>query len=139
VLAALGITASEFDWYVSDIETNYYGTNFSSDDQWINGDDLQEFLERNEVQFICAVFSAVPKGSRPIVDNTPYVDGNPDYWSGKEVEPQLRGALFEIACWDSSATLLVGLPEDALNAFRHVYPDAKPLVIRGQSVTSIQT
>ncbi|MTW10123.1 hypothetical protein GM658_05865 [Pseudoduganella eburnea] len=31
---------------------------------------------------------------------------NPDYWDGKDPAPLLEGALFEIACWGSSATIL---------------------------------
>lgn len=28
---------------------------------------------------------------------------------GSNIEPKIKGALFEIACWDSSATILVGI------------------------------
>ena len=124
VFQKLGIAARDYDWYISDIETNYYGSEFSSDDQWMVGEKLQQFLEQNEVQFIWAVFSAVPKGFRAEVQQAPYVEGNPDFWHGKEISPQLPGAVFEIACWDSSATLLVGLPDDTEALFRAAYPDA---------------
>jgi len=127
VLSALGLTASDFDWYVSDIETNYYGEEFSSEDRWMTGLELQEFITSNEVQFIWAVFSAVPKGSRPAIQNTPYVDGNPTFWNQSSVKPQLEGALFEIACWDSSATILVGIGTEAGERFKRAYPDTKLL------------
>lgn len=128
VFRALGISAANYDWYVSDIETNYYGSDFSSKDQWLSGEALHEFLERNEVQFIWAVFSAVPKGFRSSFQNSPFIEGNPSYWSGKELSPQLDGALFEIACWDSSATILVGLPPEAEASFIKIYSDARSLV-----------
>lgn len=130
VFDALGISATSFDWYVSDVETNYYGLDFNSDDRWITGEDLDIFLSKNEIQFIWAVFSAVPKGFRVQVLNRPFIQENPDYWNGKEMTCQLPGALFEIACWDSSATLFIGLPEDMLVSFCSVFPDTKPLNTR---------
>ena len=128
VFSALGISASDYDWYVSDVETNYYGNEFESKDQWIEGSLLQNFVQNNEVQFIWAVFSAVPRGTSYDVINPPYIEGNPDYWCGKEITPQLEGALFEIACWDSSATILVGLPTKLELNFEAIYTDAKSLV-----------
>lgn len=126
-LQALGIVASDFDWYLSDIETNYCGEDFSPQDQWISGHELHGLLERHDIQFIWAVFSAVPVGHRADVLAAPYIEGNPDYWGGSEVQPQLPGALFEIACWDSSATILVGLPAAAEARFRAVFPEADTL------------
>lgn len=128
VFAALGVSAADFDWFVSDIETNYYGTDFTSEDRWIDGEALQNFIDQNEVQFIWAVFSAVPKGFRTVVTKVPYIDGNEDYWNGIEMPPQLPGALFEIACWDSSATILVGLSPELEENFKRVYSDARSLV-----------
>lgn len=128
VFKALGMRASDYDWFVSDIETNYYGSEFSSEDQWITGEALERFITDNTVQFIWAVFSAFPKGVRVPVDTAPTVDGYAGYWSGIEVAPQLKDALFEIAAWDSSATILVGLPSGAIEHFKNAYPDAKSLV-----------
>lgn len=126
-LHALGISASAFDWYLSDLETNYYGEDLSDEDQWIGGSDLNRVLERNEIQFIWGVFSAVPIGYRSTVADAPYVEGNPDYWTGSEVRPQLPGAIFEIACWDSSGTILVGLPESVEAHFLAAFPEAESL------------
>lgn len=128
VFKALGLSAADYDWYVSDIETNCSDSTFSQEDRWISGTELEEFLEKNDAQFEWAVFSAVPKGLRFVVETSPYIDGNPRYWSGDEVLPQLEGALFEIVCWDSSATILVGLSAAAAASFVRVYPDTRPLV-----------
>lgn len=127
VLEAASIAAQDYDWYVSDIETNWTPTGFSWEDQWFTGEELVSFLDDHEVQFIWAVFSAVPKGFRPIPAPVPYVENNPRYWDGSEPEPQLKGALFEIACWDSSGTILINLPSQAIHSFLTRYPDAKPL------------
>ncbi|MET0857774.1 MAG: hypothetical protein ABWY27_13550, partial [Telluria sp.] len=83
--------------------------------------------QEHEIQFIWAVFSAVPKGFRTAVSAAPYVEGNPDYWNGKDVAPQLEGAFFEIACWDSSATILINLPAEARRQFIAAYSDTRPL------------
>ena len=90
VFQALGLSAADYDWYVSDIEASYYNSEFSAADQWISGEVLHRFLEQNEVQFIWAVFSAVPKGIHASVQDAPYADGNPNYWSGKALTPQQR-------------------------------------------------
>ncbi|WP_426112791.1 hypothetical protein [Massilia sp. PWRC2] len=88
---------------------------------------LAFFLREHEVQFILAVFSAVPKGFRSTPSSAPYVEGNPSYWSGEECDPQLDGALFEIACWDSSGTILINLAAQAAQSFVSKFTDMRPL------------
>lgn len=127
MLAALGIPASAYDWYLSDIEANGYPDGFEPVDQWMSGAALQRLLAQGSVQFEWGVFSAVPRGYRTIVSNAPYADGNRAYWTGEDIAPQLPGALFEIACVDSSATVFVGLPPDSVESLCRMYPDVKPL------------
>jgi hypothetical protein len=127
VFEATTIGPQDYDWYVSDIETNWLPPGFQPDDQWFTGDELAALLRAYEVQFIWAVLSAVPKGHRPIPVSAPYVEDNPRYWNGTDPEPQLEGALFEIACWDSSGTILINLPAQAMDSFLTRYPDAKSL------------
>jgi hypothetical protein len=127
VFAAAQIPPQDYDWYVSDIETNFTPERLVVGDQWICGEELASLIQKQDIQFIWAVFSAVPKGSRPTVSKPPYVEGNPDYWNGKDPAPQLEGAIFEIACWDSSATILINLPEHAQRAFMANYSDTQPL------------
>jgi hypothetical protein len=128
VFRAAGISARQYDWYLSDIETNFTPEGFSPIDQWMPGEALDTFIQEHEIQFIWAVFSAVPQGFRTEVLDGPYVEGNPNYWSKKDIAPQLDGALFEIACWDSSATILINLPSDAERSFIDAYPDTRPLM-----------
>src|SRR5690606_31758162 len=101
VLEALGIKCSDYDWYVSDVETNGY----PFEEGWHSGEELESHIAGGNIQFIWAVFSAFPRGIRTEVNEVPYVEGNPDYWDGSDPRPQLEGANFEIACWDSSATI----------------------------------
>lgn len=128
VFGALGFRASDYDWFVSDVETNHYGTDFSSEDNWVTGEALERFITENEVQFVWAVLSAFPRGTRFQIETPPNVQDYAGYWSGIEVTPQLNDALFEIAAWDSGATILVGLPAEAVEQFKVAYPDAKSLI-----------
>ena len=128
VFNALGVSAADYNWYVSDIETNCPKSMFSQNNQWISGRELQERLDNSDIQFMWAVFSAVPKGVHFIVETPPYSNDNPSYWREEDVRPQLEGALFEIVCWDSSATILIGLPAAAEASFIHAFPDTRPLV-----------
>lgn len=128
VFDATEIEPEDFDWYVSDIELNWKPPGFSSADQWISGKELATFLNEYEFQFIWGVFSAVPKGFRSTFSSIPYADGNQTYWSEEELAPQLQGAMFEIACWDSSAIILVNIPKSAADAFVSRYSDAKLLM-----------
>lgn len=127
VLDAANIAPQDYDWYVSDMETNWIPPGFSPADQWFAGEELASFLHEHDVQFIWAVFSAVPKGFRSSPSFSPYVEGNPTYWSGEASKPQLDGALFEIACWDSSGIILINLPEEAARSFAARYTDTRPL------------
>ena len=127
VFDAANIASQDYDWYVSDIETNWTPPGFAPVDQWFTGDALASFLREHEVQFIWAVFSAVPKGFRSTPSSAPYVEGNPSYWSGEKCDPQLDGALFEIACWDSSGVILINLPAQAAQSIVTNFTDTRPL------------
>jgi hypothetical protein len=125
-LLALGIKASEFDWYVSDVETNFNVEGFSTLDGWVTGSKLERVLSLPDLQFIWGVLSAFPAGLRFEIHESPSADGNPTYWKGNGIlKPQLEQANFEIVCWDSSATLLIGITENQAAHFSSVYPHAK--------------
>jgi hypothetical protein len=81
VFEAASIAPQDYDWYVSDIETNWRPPGFQPDDQWFTGDELAALLSAHEIQFIWAVFSAVPKGLRSSTVPAPYVEDNPRYWA----------------------------------------------------------
>ena len=125
-LKALGVDASAYDWFVSDVETNVAVPTHHLNDVWVSGEELSQLL-MGDIQFIWAVFSAVPRGTRFSVPVPPCADGNSTFWQPPEVRPQLDGACFEIVCWDSSATILVGLSMDHAQRFLATYPEAKAL------------
>jgi len=123
VFDALQIDCAGFDWYISDVETNGY----QFENGWYSGKEIKHRIESNEIQFIWAVFSAFEIGKRANVVEPPYVDGNPNYWNGSEPQTQLQEAEFEIACWDSSGVILIGLNEKLANNFIAKYSDTKQL------------
>ena len=96
---------------------------------------MEAILKTEGLQFIWLVLSAFPLGKRIEVPHEPCADGNPRYWAEPELRPQLAGANFEIVSWDSSATLLVGVPEKFGNAFMNYFPQAKlhSAVVRGEA------
>ncbi len=127
-LRAMGVSASEFDWYLSDVETNFDPAGFSWSDRWMTGPELAEVLSHANFQFIWAVFSAFPRGARVEIDEAPFADGNRAFWvDDGTLRPQLAGASFELVCWDSSATILIGISESQADQFGLAYPEAKPL------------
>lgn len=119
VFCALKTECADYDWYISDIETNGY----SISEGWYSGNKLNKILSSNDIQFIWAVFSVFPIGTRFNVNESPYVEDNPRYWNGSNPEPQLEGAAFEIACWDSSATILIGVSSELANNFTSTFTD----------------
>lgn len=125
-LTAMGVEASAYDWYVSDLEANVAVSALGFGDVWVTGEELSQVLA-GDIQFVWAVFSAVPKGTKFDVEVPPVADGNASFWQSPEVRPQLQGACFEIVCWDSSATVLVGVSQEQAARFLAAYPEAKPL------------
>jgi len=104
----LEIDLKDYDWHISDIEGAWSELD---DPSWLRGEELSTKLKEFDCQFVWAVISAFPKGTEPFTTDKPYADGNPRFWEG-EPEKQLQDSLFEIVCWDSSATLFIGLPND---------------------------
>lgn len=125
-LIAVGVDPKAYDWYVSDVETSVAVPLLNHGDTWVTGDELSAVLER-PFQFIWAVFSAFPPGVRVEIDSPPGADGNPNFWRPPEVFSQLPGACIEIVCWDSSATILIGVSQEQAERFSRTYPDTKPL------------
>jgi hypothetical protein len=103
----LDISLSDFDWHLSDMEGGWAGL---SDPTWIAGPDLEAKLRERTYQFEWAVVSAFAKHSTPRLDGTPFADGNPEFWIDSPTK-QMVDSIFEIVCWDGSATLFIGLPD----------------------------
>lgn len=119
----LEIKLSDYDWHFSDIDGGWAELD---DPSWVVGEDLEAKLNEFDYQFVWSVCSAFPKGTKPILTETPFADGNPEFWSGSP-KKQLKDSLFEIVCWDSSATLFIGLPKDLAKKLLTNAPGIKDL------------
>ena len=92
---------------------------------WILKGDEFESLVADHPQFAWAVVSAMPTQSlgMDVPQCTPFADGNPTFWTGCPT-PQHPFALFELVCWDASATLLIGADDHVAAAFKAAYPES---------------
>ena len=110
-------------YLLSDLEA----TNWSRGESpiTISGSDLFKTISSSQVQFIWGVLSAFT--DEPVTpDDLPYADGNATLWKPNSI-PQCSGAEFEIVCWDSGATLFIGVDDTFAADLREVYPDIKCL------------
>ncbi len=119
----LNINLCDYDWHISDIEGAW---DELEDPSWIQGSDLAEKLNEYDYQFVWAVLSAFPKGTKSFLTSEPYADGNPSFWKGVP-QKQIKNSLFEIVCWDSSATLFIQLPKNLANNLLENAPGIKDL------------
>ena len=123
VLSWLEIKAEDFDWHFSDVDGGWEDLD---DPSWVRGEELAEKLREYNYQFVWSVVSVYPKGTSPFTSQEPFADGNPEFWSGIP-KKQLSDSLFEIVCWDSSATLFIGLPKELENCLMKNAPGIKNL------------
>jgi len=111
IFSAMNMSPAEYDWFISDVETNRTCAELPEKHGWISGEVLQGVIAGKSLQWIWGVLSAFPKGTKFKVVNVPYADGNPHFWNSSEVSKQIPEALFEIVCWDSSATIFIGIDQ----------------------------
>jgi hypothetical protein len=119
----LEIRLDDYDWHFSDTESEWVGL---TDPAWVHGQELSEKILEHDYQFVWSVISAFPKGTAPLLTEKPYADGNSTFWRGSP-KKQIESSLFEIVCWDSSATLFIGLPEQLSQALLKNAPGIKDL------------
>jgi len=129
VFSVLSGVCEAHDWLIADIDCNHLPDEripYGSDPILISGNDLLDVVTKHDIQFSWAVFRALPRGCRPNTSDVPYADCNPDFWTGSP-RPQLKEALFEIVCWDSALTLLIGAPDYIAKRFRSYFTDSRDL------------
>ncbi|MDN3612585.1 hypothetical protein ACODM8_18775 [Vibrio ostreicida] len=119
----LEIDLEDYDWHISDIEGAWPELD---DPSWVRGEALSSKLQEYDYQFVWSVISAFPKNTEPFTTDEPFADGNQGFWQG-EPEKQLKNSLFEIVCWDSSATLFIGLSDVLGNKLVANAPGVKDL------------
>jgi len=102
-----------------------------NDSSWLSGVALFDKLEDYDYQFVWGVLSAFPKGTTPILSGEPFADGNDELWSDNP-KKQMENSLFEIVCWDSSATLFIGLDTVLANNLIKNAPSIVSLVSKNE-------
>jgi len=117
---------AEFTYLISDLETaGETDGRLARGPIVITGRDLRAIVTERKVQFIWAVLSAFDH-EPAIPPELPYADGNTGFWTDAP-RPQMRDAKFEIVCWDSSATLFIGLEAATAAKIQKRYPDTRDL------------
>lgn len=120
----------EHDWLISDVEgfVCHNAHDVLPNPLWITGSALEKLLRDNpHQQFIWAVFSAFKPNT--LIDNTiiPFADSD-HFWQDTPLKPQHPQAEFEIVAFDSSLTLLIGLPDKWATNVIQRYPECKVLL-----------
>jgi hypothetical protein len=129
VFSALPNVCESHDWLISDIDCNWFPDEripYGKDPILISGTDLNDIINKHDIQFIWGVFSALSKGKTPLFSKAPYADGNPIFWEGSP-SPQLPEAEFEIVCFDSTFTLLIGMSHEQASNFKAFFSDVVDL------------
>lgn len=122
---------ADFTFLISDIEiAGETDERLARDPMVIQGRELRAIVEDKKVQFIWAVLSAFDHQPK-IPEELPYADGNSGFWSGSP-RPQLSDAKLEIVCWDSSATLFIGLDPSTVAKIQQRFPDIRDLNVYNQ-------
>ncbi len=127
IISAMGVNGADFMWHLADVEASAWPHEIK--DGWISGADLIAHWVPHETQFVWGVLDAFPHGPRFEVIDLPFADGNPAFWKGKPLVPQIEGAVFEMVFWDSRAVLLIGLDEEQAASVVRALPGATSLVI----------
>lgn len=135
VLFNLGLNNKDYTWLISDIDAIPRNEEIlkAFDEEGyllLSTKELVEMLEKEDFQWICAVFSAIPskyskeeilKYELPYIDSFDerYDDYNP-FGNNPKVQHPL--AEFEICAWDSSGMFIVTEDESLISKFKEKYP-----------------
>jgi len=123
----------KYNWLITDCECNHHPDAripFNTEHIWISGDDFLEIIDEHDIQFIWAVFSAIPKNI--LVDEAlkyemPFADGYTGFWKNP-ISIQHPLADIEIVPWDSGLVLLISKNEDIITRFQNSFPLCEDLV-----------
>jgi hypothetical protein len=122
---ALGIHADDFCWLCTGGLEYDFALESPDAGYWLLATELRESVESHPI-IAWGVLSAIPSevlSAAKTINCYPYADGNRGFWTGSP-KPQHPLAAFEVVCWDSSATLLIGGSPRVADAFQAAYPSA---------------
>ena len=125
---ALDLHADDFSWLCTGGLEYDFVAQPQDAGSWLSATELRKYIEARPV-FAWGVLSAISFDDLPAAKAAncyPYADGNRGFWTGCP-KPQHPLAAFEVVCWDSSATLLIGGSSKVADAFLAAYPSALDL------------
>ena len=71
----------QYHWLISNLQVNYcLDSRLHADPVMINGEDFNEIVQKQKIQFIWAVLSGFKKRIDTFPIELPYADGNRDLW-----------------------------------------------------------
>lgn len=117
----------KYNWLISDCECNCYPDpkiQFNAEYTWISGEDFLEIVDANDIQFIWAVFSAIPQNitlDEVLKYELPFADGYTGFWKNP-IGIQHPLADIEIVPWDSSLMLLISNTDEIIALFQNTFP-----------------
>ena len=137
VFRAIGGRQRDYNWLITDLDYGWLGVHEDHEQppfigggpHWRTGEELSRLVAEYDMQFVWAVLSGFPPAVSLDLDRlavVPYADGNAGFWAD---EPQIQHPLaeVEIACWDSTSTLLLCRDRSIGESFRRYFPEAVDL------------
>lgn len=123
ILAPIRDDFSQYNWLITDFECNHYPDTriqWNAEYAWMSGEDFLALVDKHDIQFIWAVFSAIPKQVKleeVLKYEKPYADEYTDFWKNP-VGIQHPLAEIEIVSWDSSLVLVIARDDDVAVRFQ---------------------
>ena len=132
VLTPIKDDFKKYNWLITDYDCSHYPDpriQYVENHAWISGEDFLGIVERHEIQFIWAVFSAIPK-QVPLEEvlkyDLPQADGYRGFWENP-ITIQHPLAEMEIVPWDSGLVLLIAKEDDCVTRFAKHFPLSRDL------------
>lgn len=125
ILEPIKDIVENYNWFVTECDCNIY-----PDDRllgeyiWLSGKELLEIVNSNDIQFIWAVFSAIPKGiplDEVLNYDYPHADMNGEFWINP-IDIQHPLAAIEIVPFDSSFVLFIAKDDALVDQFSQHFP-----------------
>ena len=122
ILEPIEHVALQYNWLITDIECNHYPDNrieWKQEYAWLSGEDLLQLVKTHDIQFIWAVFSAIPPNiplEVVLQSNLPYACDYKGFWQNP-VGIQHPLADIEIVPWDSSFVLFIAKDQNLADTF----------------------
>ncbi len=125
ILEPIKDTVLNYNWFITACDCNHYpDARLEEDYIWLSGDDLLQIINGQDIQFIWAVFSAIPKENTledVLKYDFPYADMNRGFWKNP-VHIQHPLAEIEIVPWDSSLVLFIAKDDSLVDVFAANFP-----------------